>query len=184
MIGAVDPGDAGMHHPAMSTLAERWKQARLSADLGMNALDRKIDQGSGYTSRVERGEKLNPTAVILSKAAKIMGVRSDWLATGEGEAGRDLPPLPSTTSDRRLAHKQQVRRLAVKRGVSDEVLVMYDLEPLEPDDVGDPDYWWQRIKALEAFATRTAPERSATFDLAPPKHSTAAEVPKRKRTTK
>jgi transcriptional regulator with XRE-family HTH domain len=71
-------------HQVTRTLAERWKEAREDAGLGVNALDRAIGQSSGYTSRIEKGEKLEPAVGIVANAARVLGVRLAWLVDEEG----------------------------------------------------------------------------------------------------
>jgi transcriptional regulator with XRE-family HTH domain len=76
----------------MSMLGQRWKEAREAAGFGMNELDRLIGQRSGYTSRVEADGKPEITMYVVDRAARVLGVRLDWLATGDGPRERDHEP--------------------------------------------------------------------------------------------
>lgn len=85
-------------HCAMTTLGQRWRIAREALNLGMNELDRKLGQGSGYTSRVEKDEKPEIAMYIVDRAAKELSVSLDWLVRGEGEGPSLAGPIHPSAS--------------------------------------------------------------------------------------
>jgi transcriptional regulator with XRE-family HTH domain len=68
----------------MTTVGQRVKAAREAAGLGLNELDARIDSKSGYTSRIESGDRLSPRLEKLRLIAEATGVDPGWLITGEG----------------------------------------------------------------------------------------------------
>jgi phage repressor protein C with HTH and peptisase S24 domain len=69
--------------PKPKTLAERFALAREESGLGSNELDRRIGVGQ-FTTKIESGDKRNPRAETLAKAAVELKVRAEWLAAGIG----------------------------------------------------------------------------------------------------
>lgn len=74
-------------------LGKRWRLARERAGLTMNKLDDLIGQG-GYSTRIEAGDRADPRARVVAKAAKALNVNLEWLATGEGPMERGAPDPP------------------------------------------------------------------------------------------
>ncbi len=94
------------------TFAERWRVAREEAGMGSNELDRAIGMTTGYTSRVERGAKTEPTIGPVAAAARAMNVSLEWLADGDGPMVRqigvpDLPVVSFLMKMRRLPGLEQ-----------------------------------------------------------------------------
>lgn len=157
------------------TLADRWKEAREAAGLRMNELDRLIGQRSGYTTRLEKGEKLEPAVGIVAAAAREMRVSLAWLVDGEGPMVRsaDSPDLPASgflgkvrrlpglevwiESQQKLTLSQLVKGMAV-----------YDaVKPRSRSD-GQPLTGWDKFfeDALTGRATRTLPGAQAEGEAA------------------
>lgn len=80
-----------------STLAERFAEARRLRGLKVNELDRLANRSSA--SRVGRGERAKLSPEVLADYARALGVRHEWLATGQEprdpEAVSDLPHSPA-----------------------------------------------------------------------------------------
>lgn len=87
---------------AARELGRRVQEAREEAGMGVNDLDRAIGaaEGSGYTSRLESGDKVRPSAIFMARIASALKVRIEWLLRGEepkrADAGsrtveRDVP---------------------------------------------------------------------------------------------
>lgn len=83
----IDPGTSG--------LGARVKELREAAGLKMNELDRMIGQGSGYTTRLESGEKKNPQLHVLDAYARELKVNIRWLVTGKGSRVPNTNLVPS-----------------------------------------------------------------------------------------
>ncbi len=65
------------------SLASRVREARVSLGLSARELDIAIDrEGSGHTSKIERGERLTPSAQTIAAFAKALGVTVEWLLGG------------------------------------------------------------------------------------------------------
>ena len=98
-------------HYAMSTLGERWREAREDAGLGVNELDRLLGQTSGVTSRVEADAKPQVTMVMVDRAARVLRVRLDWLVRGEGPKrapdSEPKEPLPPSKPRRAASSKRK-----------------------------------------------------------------------------
>ncbi len=85
-------------------LADRVREARLEAGLGMNELDRRIGQPhGGYTTRLEAGEKKRPDPAVLNKIADALNVRLEWLLSGDLPK-REGSPQPRTSNGGTVAN--------------------------------------------------------------------------------
>lgn len=71
-----------LHYGCVETIGDRLKFALEEAGMGMNAADRAVDQGAGYTSRLASNKKKRPDPAILQRYADALGVRLEWLTTG------------------------------------------------------------------------------------------------------
>lgn len=96
----------------MTSLPQRWKQAREMRGLSMNELDRQIGQSSGFSTRVESGEKPGITMAIVAKAAEVLAVSLEWLVNGTGSAtdGAALSQPKVTDDEARVV--PQIRAVA------------------------------------------------------------------------
>lgn len=116
------PTRVSLRRPMATTLAERWKDARLAKGLGCNELDRRIGK-KALTTIVEAGARPNVALDTVAKTADVLGVRPAWLAFGVGprEGGEEadriaefpastfvgtLPDLPKLVSTVRLHPKK------------------------------------------------------------------------------
>lgn len=70
---------------AMTTLAERLRQARKAAQLTQAQLAAQVGTDQMTISRWERGQTQNPSSADLHAAAKALGVSVRWLLTGSDE---------------------------------------------------------------------------------------------------
>lgn len=78
------PGNMGKQ----ATLGDRLRVARESAGLGCNELERVAGLKS-CVSRIERGERMAPRYDTVTALAHALGIRAEWLATGEGPMRRE-----------------------------------------------------------------------------------------------
>lgn len=69
---------------ATTTIAERLRSARVRAGLTQRGLSRAAELSPTYVGMVERSQRVDPQAQSLAKLAKALGVRVEWLITGEG----------------------------------------------------------------------------------------------------
>lgn len=76
------PSDTDTPVRRLRTLADRLRYAREYRRLRSNQLNNLAGLASGYTSRIESGERLQPSAEHLSKIAGALGVRLQWLMQG------------------------------------------------------------------------------------------------------
>jgi len=67
----------------LSTLASRTRYARKNADLTQEELAKKLNVSQGTITHIESGR--NRETIHIIALAKILGVRAEWLATGEGD---------------------------------------------------------------------------------------------------
>lgn len=77
--------------PTVKTLGERLTHAMALRGLKKNELDRKIGQGSGYTTRLARNLKKRPDPDILRRVADELKVSFEWLVFGRGEMTDTTP---------------------------------------------------------------------------------------------
>lgn len=75
---------------AMTTLADRIKQARKHADLTQRALATKVGVEQPVISQLETGKNLQ--SAHLSKIAHVCGVSAIWLSDGIGSMTRSFDP--------------------------------------------------------------------------------------------
>ncbi len=74
-----------------TTIYQRIKSARENKEMDQGTLSRKIDVAMRTLQRWEKGEQV-PDSQYLLRLAKSMGVRPEWLLTGEGEMYPSQPP--------------------------------------------------------------------------------------------
>ncbi len=67
----------------LSTLAGRTRFARKNAGLTQEDLAKKLSVSQGTITHIESGR--NKETIIIIALAKVLGVRAEWLATGEGD---------------------------------------------------------------------------------------------------
>lgn len=67
----------------LSTLAARTRHARKNAGLTQEDLARKLGLSQGTITHIESGR--NKETIHIIALAKLLGVRAEWLATGEGD---------------------------------------------------------------------------------------------------
>jgi len=77
-----------------TTIYQRIKSARENKEMDQGTLSRKVDVAMRTLQRWEKGEQV-PDGQYLVKLARSMGVRPEWLLTGEGEM---YPAQPSQTN--------------------------------------------------------------------------------------
>jgi transcriptional regulator with XRE-family HTH domain len=70
------------------SIGDRVRQAREAAKLSQEALAREVTCASMSVSRIER-DYGTPNLTILTRIAKRLGKRLDWLVTGEGPEDRE-----------------------------------------------------------------------------------------------
>lgn len=130
-----DPAEEAPHAQTVQ-LGDRIKWARLRAELGVNEIDRRVAElvgkgekaFGGRTSRAESGDT-EPDLEYIHAAARVLGVRAEWLAFGTGErfpdAGGKIP--------------ERISQLAAGMSVSaaDIHLTARQLEYTSLDSVGD-----------------------------------------------
>lgn len=63
----------------MSKFPNVFKELRRERNISLAELSKKTNIDQGYLSRLERGEKSNPSAEVLSKLADVFGVTVDYL---------------------------------------------------------------------------------------------------------
>ncbi len=85
--------DATLHHRPVATLGDRVRLLLEQRGLGFNELDRKIGQGSGYTTRLVHGKKKRPDPAILQRIATELGVSLEWLLGGSEEGDGTAPAV-------------------------------------------------------------------------------------------
>jgi transcriptional regulator with XRE-family HTH domain len=102
--------DANLHHPDVSTLGERITLLMKEKGLGVNELDRLVEQNTGYTSLLSRDKKKRPDATILQKYAEVLGVDYTWLVSGKGErhTGASKSPPLVTDAPRRIVENDSL----------------------------------------------------------------------------
>jgi hypothetical protein len=85
----------------MSSVADRIKKALELRGMGQNSLDRALGKKQGYTSML-LGRDSEPLLSGGSDIAKILGVRLEWLATGEGpmDSAEESPTPPTSSGPR------------------------------------------------------------------------------------
>ena len=85
---------------AGSAFGERLLGAIRNAGLSMYALEQAAGLSDGYVGRLVRGARTMPRAATLDAIADALGVRREWLRTGEGAmAGTDPPRRTSAPRD-------------------------------------------------------------------------------------
>ena len=77
-----------------TTIYQRIKSARENKEIDQSTLSRRVDVAMRTLQRWEKGEQV-PDGQYLLKLARSMGVRPEWLLTGEGEM---YPAQPSQTN--------------------------------------------------------------------------------------
>src|SRR5690606_39687411 len=63
----------------MSKFPNVFKELRRERNISLAELSKKTNIDQGYLSRLERGEKSNPSAEVLSKLADVFRVTVDYL---------------------------------------------------------------------------------------------------------
>ena len=104
---AVALGDGICQHGRMSTLGQRVRDARIEEGMGVNDLDRAAGFSKGTTSRIENGQRGSKTGGwdnTISKLARALGRREEWLRDGvlpqrEPAAGMDRPGVVADHPD-------------------------------------------------------------------------------------
>jgi len=97
----------GKERGMKSSLAARLKIAREERELDQGFLAKKIDVAIRTLQRWEKGEQV-PDSNYLLRLAKVIGVRPEWLLTGEGEM---FPSQPAQTNIIPF-HKEQLVKTA------------------------------------------------------------------------
>lgn len=69
---------------AMTTFGERLKWAREQAALSGRQLGEDCEVSNSLVGQIERGEVESTSAAIAARMAKRLGLRLDWLVSGEG----------------------------------------------------------------------------------------------------
>lgn len=155
------------------TLADRIKEARKAKGLGIVQLDQEAQVSQGTVTRYEKGQRgvgSGGDGETLRKLAKALGVRVDWLLTGEGpmvDAPRTDDPLPRRTEAARIAREDGV----YERGI-ESVLE----EPAPPGAETKSTLWWanrMQARALELYGKVPAPKGSTP----PASHSRPTPLP-------
>lgn len=136
-----------------STLADRWKVAREAKRLSGNELDRRIGQQSGYTSRVERGEKPQITAMVAAKAAQELGVSLDWLVSGIGQT-----PQVVERSFRYESLREVLERFPLRW--SEEAVAAVRTSMLRADSDPGHEAWIERLDRMQAAVKLADPGAS------------------------
>lgn len=81
----------------MSSIAERIVQARKSNGLSQELLAERMHISRGACGHWERGKAL-PSTDHLTKLAKILNVRVDWLISGQGDMNPSIQVEESSTT--------------------------------------------------------------------------------------
>lgn len=108
----------------MSTIGERLREAREAAGLGVRELARLsgFESSHGDVSKIEQGKQPRPSGPKLAAYAKVLGVSSEWLMTGEGPRERRADAAERTVE---LDDPYPTRADAIARmkgAVSDEAI--------------------------------------------------------------
>lgn len=68
----------------MSTLADRFKQLRLSLNMNQKSFALELNMSQAHISKIEHGQDF-PSDKLLKQVAATFDVNFNWLKTGEGE---------------------------------------------------------------------------------------------------
>ncbi|MEO7331195.1 MAG: helix-turn-helix transcriptional regulator [Minicystis sp.] len=158
------PRDASKWEHQSVTLALRLKKAREAKDLGTRELARLAGTTGGTISRMEGGALgRSPSVDMTSRLAVALGVRADWLLSGEGpmesEASAAADPCPHRTEAVRLAREADVLEQAIRAVLE---------EPIPPGAETKPTLWWTDKMRARAYELVTATGELARIEKAPP----------------
>lgn len=159
----------------------RLRHLREEVGLSLNELSTILGLARSYLSRLESGERLNPSLEVLEKLCAFYGLNRDWLIEGTGRMLATLDPKQAT--------ERFVKSLAptVSAGSEEDLrkhklMAEIRLRLAQVKDT-DKDMWaiyrQQIMDALDNYASFCLSQQTQTRSVSSPK--TASKRPKSKR---
>lgn len=147
---------------SVETLGQRLKSARERANLGTNELTRRAGISAGVVTRLEQGKGKRPGHEVLAKLASVLGVRPDWLATGEGSPEPNMMELNSARGGSKAMTKVDAVR---SESAPETIVVDDDVEWLIDQAFVVGSHHSLDVRAVRAFAQSRAPKMKRDVDM-------------------
>ena len=153
----------------------RVREIRTAKGIGSNDLDRRAKVAVGTTSRVESGQKQEPTIQTAEALAQGLGVSTDRLIVGIPVGPRDVDPDPTYPSRARAIAAARIVELR-------EQAIEAVLRELLPEGAADPGaaYWLERVLVLHKMSGNDGPAAGRTAPRALPNGHVIEHVARRR----